>query len=197
VEPPYALVVSTLKACFNSRGEIYPGSRNRAYYSAQAIVWIHVCALCESAEFALRFPFPVIYYNDLPLDHDLRDLLGVFSSQYVSDILAWMYPISPEFTPAYLQWTSNVLLHLSWAKQSTPDTFNSIGRYIGPERWYTIPLDVFLNHLLASCIILGWPIDKEVLKIQDKYIIYHSFPPSYSHCCLLVITLIRPYLNSP
>jgi len=197
VEPPYQLVVTTLKACFDPSGKIYPGLRDRAYYSAQAIVWIHIRALCKSAESAHRFPFPVIHYDNLSLDCDLGDLLGVFGCQDASNILIWIYPISPSLTPAYLQWTSNVLLHLSLAKQNTPDTFDSIGAYLVQEGQIAIPLNMFLNHLLASCVILGWPINKDVLQIQDKYIIYYSYLPGYSHCCLVVITLIRPYHNSP
>jgi len=168
VEPPFDLFITTLKACFDPSGKIYPGSRDRAYYSAQAVVWIHIRALCKSAEFVCGFPFPIIHYDGTSLDSDLRDLLGVFDCVDTSRILAWMYPILPEYTPAYLQWTSNALLHLSWANQTTPDTFNSIGWYLGPEPKCTIPLNVFLNHLLASCIFLGWPITEEVLKIQDK-----------------------------
>ena len=160
-------------------------------------MWIHIRAFYKSAEFAHRFTLPVIHYDGASLDGDLCDLLGVFGYEDTPSILAWMYLILPQVTPAYLQWTSNALLHLSWAKQSTPDTFDSIGRYIYQERQCPIPLNVFLNHLLTSCIILGWPINEEVLKIQDKYIIYHSYPPSYSHHCLAVITLIKLYLNFP
>jgi len=177
VEPPYDLVISTLKGCFDPSGKIYPGSRDRAYYSAQAIVWIHIRALCKSAESACEFPLPAINYNDTPLDYDLRDLLGVICQKDASDMLAWVYGLRPEFTPAYLQWTSNVLLHLSWATQSTPDVFNSIGRCSGLETQCTIPMNAFLNCLLAACVFLGWPVDEEVLKIQDKYIIHcHPCP---------------------
>ena len=197
VEPPYNLIISALKACFDPSGKIYPGSRDRAYYSARAIVWIHIRALCRSAEFAHRFPFPVIHYDYTSLDDDLMDLLGVFKLQGTPDILSWMYPIRRRLTPAHLQWTSSALLHLSWAMESVPDVFDSVVDYIGQKEECTIPLNVFLNHLLVSCIILGWPISEEVLKIQDKYVIYYTCPLSYSYCCLAVITLIRPYLNSP
>jgi len=107
-----------------------------------------------------------------------------------------MYSIFSDLTPAYLQWTSNALLHLSYAKQSTPDTFDQIGKLIYPQMECTIPLNAFINRLLTSCIFLGWPISEEVLKIQDKYVICHPCPLSYSHC-LVAITLIKPYLNSP
>ena len=197
VEPPYDLAVSTLKACFDPSGKVYPGSRDRAYYSARAIVWIHIRAFYKSAESAHRFSFPAFYYNTTSLDDDLLHLLVVISIQDVSYILAWMNVISQGFTPAHMQWTSSALLHFSWANQSTPNAFNLINMYIQEDSRRTVSLNVFLNHLLASCIILGWPVLEEVLKIQDKYITHHPYPSSYSHCCFAVITLIRPYLNSP
>jgi len=183
VEPPYDLVVSTLKGCFDPSGKVYPGSRDRAYYSAQAIVWIHIRALCKSTDFAHKFPFPVIYYDRTYLDWDLRVLLGMLLYKEIHIIISLMHTINPEFTPGHLQWASNALLHLSWAKQSIPETFTSILQDILEQEQYTIPLNAFVNHLLVSCIFLGWPIGEEVLRIQDKYIIYHSFPPRYSHCC--------------
>jgi len=197
VEPPYNLVISTLKACFDPSGQVYPGSRDRAYYSARAIVWIHIRAFFKPAESEHRFPFPAIHHDSTSLDNDLKDLLEVFGRQDTSSILDWMDLILSRFTPGHLQWTSNALLHLSWAKQSTPDTFDSLAEYVGLDTKCTVPLNVFLNHLLASCIFLGWPINEEVLKIQDKYVICHPCPPSYSHCHLVVVTLNRPYLNSP
>jgi len=78
VEPPYNLVISTLKACFDPSGQVYPGSRDRAYYSARAIVWIHIRAFFKPAESEHRFPFPVIIYDGVSLDYDLMNLLGVF-----------------------------------------------------------------------------------------------------------------------
>ena len=201
VEPPYDLIISTLKACFDPSGKIYPGLRDRAYYSACAIMWIHIRAFYKPTESEHRFPFPTIHYDPTPLDDDLRLLLGISDYQSTSDILARMSYISPAFTPAHLQWASNVRLHLCWVKQSTLGAYNI--NIIGSDPWAVgqgrcvIPLNAFLNHLLASCIILGWPINEDVLKIQDKYVTQCFCPPSCSCCCLAVITLTRPYLNSP
>ena len=197
VEPPYDLIISALKACFDPSGKIYPGSRDRAYYSARAIVWIHIRALCKSAEFAHKFPFPVTNHDNASLDPDLMDLLSLIKHCDIPDMIERIYPIISQFTLTHLQWTSNALLHLSWANKNMPDKFNLIQRYNLLERRCTIPLNTFLNHLLASCVFLGWPVNEEVLKIQDKYTFYHSYPLKYLHYCLTVITLIRQYLNSP
>ena len=57
-DPNYDLIVSTLDAGFGSTGKLYPGARDRAYYSARAMVWIHALARCKSEEFASGFPLP-------------------------------------------------------------------------------------------------------------------------------------------
>jgi len=194
VEPPYSLIISTLKSCIDSTGEIFPGSRNRAYYSAQAALWIHVCAMCVSEELALKFPLPTIPYSDASLDADLRHLLGTYSAHIPERIIQQMYTIRPGLTPVYFQWTSNVLLHLSWAIRNVPGV--SPVHQDGSQD--TIPPNAMLNRLLTSCIFLGWPIGEEVLRIQDKrYAASHPFCPNHSPSYLLVITLIRSFINSP
>ena len=168
VEPPCDLVVSTLKACFDSTGRIYSGSRDRAYYSAQAVLWIHIRAMCVSEEFALRFPLPSIHCDTTSFNPDLNHLLKIYSSRDTSGIISQMYGIHPKCSPTHLQWASNGLLHLSWAKRGVSDTFKPMFEYHSSRGWDTVPLNTVLNHLLASCIFLGWPIQEEALKIHDK-----------------------------
>jgi len=197
VEPPYDQIISTLRGCFDSAGKIYPGSRDRAYHSAQAALWIHICAMYVSEDFADRFPFPTIPYDTTSLDPDLVHLLSTYGHHPIP-ILCWMYLIAHGVTPEYTQWSSNTLLHLSWAKQtasSTSSIFSGITWYRG---WGTVPSNVVLNRLLASCILLGHPVKEEVLKIQAKsYVFVYLCCPRCSHNCLVVITLIRSYLNFP
>ena len=164
VEPPYNLIISTLKSCIDSTGEIYPGSRNRAYHSAQAVLWIHICAMCVSEEFVLKFPLPTILYSDRSIDQDLRHLLGSHSAHDPLRIIQHLYTIRPGLTSVYFQWTSNVLLHLSWANQGVPGMY-PVHQDGGQD---IIPFNATLNRLLTSCIFFGWPVKEEVLRIQDK-----------------------------
>jgi len=198
IEPPYDLIVSTLRACSDPAGKIYPGSRDRAYYSAQAVLWIQICAMCVSEEFALSFPLPTIHFDTTSLDPDLEDLLEIYSGRDTPRIIYWMYQIHSSFTSAYLQWTSNALLHLSWAQQSVPDVFElALGYGLG-KGWDIIPLNTVLNHLLTSCILLGQHVDKEVLKIKDKrYVVSYLCTSGHPSHYLLVVTLIKSSLNFP
>ena len=191
--PPYKQIISTLEAYFDSTGRIYPGLRDRAYSSAQATLWIHIRAVCVSEEFASKFPLPTIHCNIAPLDNDLKDLLRIYTAQGnhgTPGILAWMHDTTSlkQFTPGYLQWTSNTLLHLSWAKRGEPSAFNVIGSKSGIRNWGVIPVNTLLNRVLVSCIFLGQPIDDGALMIHDKSYAILSLSLSNPITLLLPVT---------
>ena len=75
VDLPYDLIVSTFEAWFDSTRTLYPGSKDRAYYSGRAMMWIHTLARCKSEEFASTFPLPDVEYTTPVPDPDLRHLL--------------------------------------------------------------------------------------------------------------------------
>ena len=197
VEPPYDQIISTLKGCFDSNGRIYPGSRDRAYHFAQAALWIHICAMCVSGKFGKRFPLPTIAHDTTSSDPDLNHLLKICASQETPYVILQMYPIYLKTTLAHLQWTSNALLYLSWAKQNVPDAFSKLSQKSWSQTSRTIPLNAVLNRLLTSCIFLGWPIEGELLKIQDKMYVISFLCPPPAHTCLLVTNLVKSCLNFP
>jgi len=181
VEPPYDQIVSTLKGCFDSNGRIYPGSRDRAYHSAQTVLWIHICAMCVSGEFGERFPLPTIAHNPTSLDLDLKYLLNIYASQDTPQMIYKMYVYNSMATPVCFQWTSNALLHLSWAKCNVPDTFRELFWFPWGRGYSPLPLNAVLNNLLAFCIFIGRPVEWELLKIQDKRYAISSLCPSAAH----------------
>jgi hypothetical protein len=77
VDPPYDLIVSTFEACFDPTKKLYPGSRDRAYYSGRAMMWIHTLAMRKSEEFGDRFPILNTGYTVVGPDPDLEHLLYV------------------------------------------------------------------------------------------------------------------------
>ena len=184
IEPPYGLIVSILAACFDSTGKLYPGSRDRAYYSGRAILWIHALAMCKSQEI---FPFPIMEYTAPGLDPDLEHLLFVSGAQSVGSRFIRMLNIH-QCTPSHSQWISNTLLHLSWANRTVLD-FGFIPDCISSTDETTTPLNATLNRLLVWCIFLESPVEEEVLKIQDKsYDIWCFCSSSCSHYSSPVIT---------
>ena len=175
VNPPYDLIVSTFEACFDSARKLYPGSRDRAYYSGRAILWIHALAMRKSYDFAREFPLPNVEYTTPVLDPDLKQLLQAnqrrWSLGYRIEILL---RIDLDQTPSHLQWISNLLLHcfpvnltgqfhdlvLSWFSD-----FYATDSYATKT---TIPLNTALNRILVWCTILGSPVEEEALKVQNK-----------------------------
>ena len=181
IKPPYDLVVSTLEACFDSTGYLYPWLEDRAYYSARAIIWIRIRAMCVSEKFTQNFPPLCPQRLTMGPFSDLGRLLHIIYSVREIYTIACLLRDVPqqESTPLHSQWSSDALLHLSWAKRGVPNAFNVIRR----EDWVSdaIPMNPMLNCLLAFCVFLGWPVEEEVLMIQDKsYAVPHFVPLSCS-----------------
>ena len=172
VNPPYDQIVSTFEACFDPTGTLYPESRDRAYYSRRAMMWIHTLASRRSWEFAKAFPLPHGEYKTLIPDPDLEHLLQVNLTTWdIGSCVEQLLRISPGHTPQHLQWISNLLLHCSyswtgWIKQNHRYTLDCVSRI--HETKTAIPLNVTLNHLLLWCTFLGSPVEEEVLKVQAK-----------------------------
>ena len=59
---PYDLIVSTMR-CFYSTEKLYLESRERAYYSGRAVIWIRILTGCKSEEFPSTFPPPDVEYT--------------------------------------------------------------------------------------------------------------------------------------
>jgi hypothetical protein len=89
VEPLYNLIILLLEECFcyTGTGEVSPGWRDRAYQTAQAILWIHTCALCKSTEIAQRFPLPVIRCDVASLDPDFQHLFGEVYGEFPGSVI--------------------------------------------------------------------------------------------------------------
>ena len=175
-DPPYDLIVSIFEACFDPVKELYPGSRDRAYYSGRAMVWINSLAMCKSKELAGRFPLSKAYHEGQGDDPDLRHLLLVNAGSWVEDMrLNQLLETGPEHTPSHIQWTSDVLLRRSWAFGSYLNHGRTPTWISGARKTKAItPLNTTLNRLLSWCAILGSPPAEEVLKVQNK-----SYDTSY------------------
>ena len=161
--PPYDSIVSVFTACFGSDGKVYPWSRDRAYYSGRAILWIRALAMCKSKKFARTFsPLPKKYTAPGD-DYDLIHLLRVNSAVSADDGFAHLLSTSYGCTYSHLEWISNLTLHLAWANRATLDfdlifqRMSSIGFIKNPP-----------NRFLTWCTFLGSHIEEEVLKVQDK-----------------------------
>jgi len=168
IEPPYNAIVSIFHTCLDSTGTVYPGLLGRAYHSARAMLWIHIRALGVSEEFACSFPLPYIKH-ETHYYCDLNSLLKMFDDIRAPQIFACASTPTEFNTHTHMQWALHALLHFCWAKQGDPDAFSVVAFHRIPcIPWNAIPLDAALNLFLVWSILLGSPIEGEVLKIQDK-----------------------------
>ena len=174
-EVPYNVIVSTFHSCLDSTGIVYRGSRDRAYYSAQAILWIHICAMCVSEQFANRLPLPFTR-NSFSYDFDLHFLLEVYGDIGSPVFSPYRSIFTKLNTPAHMRWVSNAFLHFCWTRQGNPDMIGRVIHHNVVEvPWDNTPLDAILNLCLVWSIYLGCPVEEEMLKIQDKvYVVSRS-----------------------
>jgi len=183
VEGLYKLIISNLEECFGSDGTICPRLRDRAYYSVQAITWMRTCGARVSKESAVRFLHPTIPHDTTRLDQSLRHFLKIYFTQDANERLIQMYRVGLGVAPADIQLTSNMLLHVSWHFRNGPRAFNSITKVNAWGDWSTIPFNAMLNRLLTWCIFLGWRVDKDALRVQDKSCVTSYFQPTCFSCC--------------
>ena len=167
-DPPYDMIASTFEACFDPAGKLYPGSRDRAYYSGRAMVWIWVLAMHKPREFSRRFPLPRAKYEGPGLDPDLRSLLRINErdvQRYVEVVR--LLATDREHTPSHAQWASDVLLNFSWCIPPSVIRMDVLDWF--PDAQQTeITINLTLNRLLMWCIALDSPPMEEALEVQKK-----------------------------
>ena len=167
-DPPYDFISSIFEGCFDPTGKLHPGSRDRAYYSGRAMVWIRALARRKSLEFSRRFPLFHPKYEGPGLDPDLRHLLRINQGAVFDDFdVVELFAIDPEHTPSHAQWISDVLLHFSWGSRTALIRWGALDQ-IPNARQTKITVNVILNRLLVWCIVLGSPPTEEALKVQNK-----------------------------
>jgi hypothetical protein len=64
-DPPFDLLVSAFEECFDATKQLFPGMRDRAYFSARAILQINMRARAQSHELASKYPIPPISSNSI------------------------------------------------------------------------------------------------------------------------------------
>jgi len=165
LRPIFDLIITMFMSCFDPTRILYPGSRDRAYYSARAMLWINTLMMFHNRLQRIHSFIPSGKYTTQVPDPDLEHLLGFISLDWgCSSDIKWLLRINPGCTPLHSQWISNLLLHY----------FQTIVIKIDPglvsraHEIKTTPLNAKLNHLLIWCTFLGSPVESEVLMIQNK-----------------------------
>ncbi|KAF9783427.1 hypothetical protein BJ322DRAFT_1070770 [Thelephora terrestris] len=164
-DPPFDLIVSIFEACFDSTGEVYPGTRDRAYFSARAILQIHAMARIQSEDYALRYPISTVFPGSVrPADPDLRNVLEMLKSNARESRPTLHFPVVKPHTHAHLLWMSNLFLDLT---RVGPNPYlRNYGSYLGVAA--SGHQAAIANTLIVWYMLLGGCVEEETFWATDK-----------------------------
>lgn len=165
-EPPFDLIVSTFEACFDSFNQVYPGMRDRAYFSARAIFQIHIRAMVQSNERALEYPIPTVSSSSVPpTDPDLHHLINMLECNSTGRHRPTFYlPEAGTHTHTHSLWMSNLFVDLT--RVGPNPSINSYESYLSVA--VTNNLVMIANILLMWYMFLGGYVGEETPWIIDK-----------------------------
>ena len=165
--PPFDVIVSAFEACSDSAKQLYPGMRDRAYFSARAILQISLGARVRSHEHASKYPVPNPTISSTPFrstDVDLYHVVRMLKENTGGKLTLRLPLPKSENTRAHSLWLSNLLVDLT---RSGPKPF-----------WedYEYPLDVAkINHrptianlLVMWYMLLGGQVEEGTFWAVDK-----------------------------
>jgi len=164
-DPPFDLIVSTFEACFDSTKKLYPGMRDRAYFSARAILQINVGARTQSCALASKYPIPEFSLNPSQYtDFDLRHIIRVLNYNSGSDRPTLDFPLAGTNTHSHLLWMSNLFVGLACVG---PDPIlQSYKSYLSVA--VANHRATIANTLLMWYALLGGRVEEETFWASDK-----------------------------
>jgi hypothetical protein len=182
-QPSYEDLNQVLVECFGFDGKVHPGMRNRAYDSARVIGRLYVLAWARSdalADTRVPLPPPSRWVANAADDHDLRSILSLLYALSHRD----EPPISEEdftgISAAHTIWVSDILLHLEWARRNNYERVLFLPALLLRQK-LSLPAIAVANILMTACVSLYWPVNEEVLLIDDKSYVYEQTPLPISY----------------
>jgi len=179
-DPPYDVIVSTFEACFDSTRQLYPGMRDRAYFSARAILQINTRARVQSHA---EYPIPAIPSSSFQhTDPDLHNVLSMLERNFDTRGPILDFPSGDANTHAHSLWMSNLFVDLT--RVAPNPTLVSYKAYLSAA--VTDHRPMIANILLVWYMLLGGHVEEETLWAVDKS--YAVVLLSFSSVCLMLYT---------
>jgi len=182
-DPPFDFIVSTFEACFDSTKQLYPGMRDRAYFSARAILRISMSARVQSRERASKYPIPAIFSNSpRHTDPDLHHVIHMLelNSDHGKPTLGFLR--GDIHTPTHSLWMSNLFVDLT--RMGPNPTLKSHRSYL--EAAITNDKATIADTLLMWYMFLGGDVEEETFWAVDKS--YVVVPLSFLSAHLMLHT---------
>jgi len=170
-DPPFDLIISIFEACFDSTTQLYPGMRDRAYFSARAILQVSLRARAQSHECASKYPIPEISSNTSQhTDHDLHHVIRMLESNFNSNRTTLDFPKAGANTHNHLRWTSNLFVDLT--RVGPNPILGSYESYLSAA--VTNNRATIANTLLVWYMFLGGHVEEETFWAADKSYVVNS-----------------------
>ena len=171
--PPYDLIVSVFEACFDPTKQLDPRMRDRAYFSARAILQIKTRARAQPHDNAPRYPMPIIPSSPYEKsDPDLHNILYMLEKNFAKHKPTLHFPSLDRSTHSL--WMTNLFVDLIRIHPNpTLEGYESYLSTAAADNRASIA-----NILLMWCILLGEQVAEETLWAVDKSYAVNSFLPS-------------------
>jgi len=148
--PPYGFIVSTFESCFDDTKSLDPKMRDRAYFSATAILQVHISALSKPEKNTSNYRVPRVHRIDTSnMDDDFKLVLRILAS-----VRQEYFPPSllPDITPRNALWISGLLLRFVSNKHAdvvARSTLIHQPNALNYSQWHKFPSRVVENFLLV------------------------------------------------
>jgi hypothetical protein len=174
-DPPFDFIVSTFEACFDSNKQPYPGMRDRAYFSARAILQINMRARAQSRGRASKYPIPTVSSSSVQhTDPDLHHVTRMLECNLGPSEPTLDFPRGDTTTHAHSLWMSNLFVDLTHVGPNP--TLRSYKSYLSAA--FANHRAIISNTLLVWYIFLGGHVEEETIWAVDKsyVVVTVSFP---------------------
>ena len=171
-DPPFDLIVSAFEACFDSTKQLYPGMRDRAFFSARAILQISLRARAQSHECGSKYPVPEVSSNTSKFtDPDLHHVIRMLECNSHSDKPILDFPRAGANTHNHLLWTSNLFVDLT--RVGPNPVLGSYESYLSAA--ITNHRATVANTLIMWYMFLGGHVEEETFWATDKSYVVNPF----------------------
>jgi hypothetical protein len=163
-DPPFNLIVSALEECFDATKQLYPGMRDRAYFSARAILQINIRARVKSHEFASQYPIPVVSSSSVQrTDPDLHHIIRILERNLDPGKPALDFPNGAN-THAHSLWVSSLFVDVT--RVGPNPVLTSYKSYLSVAT--ADHQAIVANILLMWYMFLGGHVEEETFWAVDK-----------------------------
>jgi len=158
-------IVDTFMSCFDSAEQLYPGMRNRAYFSARALLQINVGARAEHLGGLLGRFIPAI--SSSPLQHtdpDFHHILFMLDQNLDPDRPSLNFPWGNTHTLSHLLWVSNLFVDMAYIRPDSTLRYCQSYLSVAASNHHT----VIVNTLIMWYMLLGGHIEEDTLWATNR-----------------------------